>query len=151
MKPLIVLIIAFIASLLLLFFIQHQWNYILAGNIAMCIMLCFTSIAHFIFKKGMAMMIPGFIPFKNAVVFLTGIFEIAAGIALLFVNYRVITAWVLIIFFVVMLPANINAAIKKVDYENGNYEGSGMNYLWFRIPLQLFFIAWVYFFSVKGF
>ncbi len=95
------------------------------------------------------MMIPGFIPFKNALVFVTGIFEIIAGIGLLFTNYRTITAWSLIIFFLLMLPANIHAAIKKVDYQKGNFEGSGINYLWFRIPLQIFFIAWVYFFSVK--
>ncbi|HVZ98419.1 MAG TPA: hypothetical protein VG847_16170 [Chitinophagaceae bacterium] len=149
MKPFIVLIIAFTVSLLILFLVRHQWNYILAGNIAMCVMLCFTSIAHFAFKKGMAMMIPGFIPFKNALVFVTGIFEIIAGIGLLFTNYRTITAWSLIIFFLLMLPANIHAAIKKVDYQKGNFEGSGINYLWFRIPLQIFFIAWVYFFSVK--
>jgi hypothetical protein len=46
----------------------------------------------------------------------------------------------LIIFFVVMLPANINAAVKHIDYQKGTTDGSGVNYLWFRVPLQVFFI-----------
>ena len=32
-------------------------------------------------------------------------------------------------------------------YQNGTYTGNGINYLWFRIPLQIFFILWVYYFN----
>jgi hypothetical protein len=47
------------------------------------------------------------------------------------------------------LSANINAAIHKVDYEKATYEGPGISYLWFRIPLQLLFIAWVAYFGLE--
>jgi uncharacterized membrane protein len=57
-------------------------------------------------------------------------------------------AIVLIVFFVCILPANINAAVMKVNYEKANYEGNDLRYLWFRVPLQLFFIAWVWFFGL---
>lgn len=151
MKPLIILVITFITSLLVIFFANNHWDYILAGNIAMCIMLCFTSIGHFVFYKGMAMMIPTFIPFKNTLVFFTGIFEIIAGILLLFKQFRPTTGWMLIIFFILILPANIHAAIKKVNHEKSDHKGKGIKYLWFRIPLQVFFIVWVYSFSIQGF
>jgi len=64
-------------------------------------------------------------------------------------NY-ILPGWWLIVFFVLMLPANINAAVKKIDYEKGTYTGSGPLYLWFRVPLQVLFIAWVWFFAVNG-
>jgi hypothetical protein len=38
--------------------------------------------------------------------------------------------------------------IKKVNPEKADNSGNGINYLWFRIPEQVFFMAWVYFFAV---
>ena len=51
-------------------------------------------------------------------------------------------------FFIAVLSANINAAVQRIDYEKATYGGAGVGYLWFRIPLQLFFIAWVYAFAL---
>lgn len=151
MKPLIVLLITFAVSLLATRIFQDDWNFIFAGNAAMSAMLLFTAIGHFVFSKGMAMMMPGFIPFKTAMVYLTGFFEIAAAIGLLILSFRHITALLLIIFFIAILPANINAAIYKVDYQKGTHEGTGISYLWFRVPLQIFFILWVWYFGLHLF
>lgn len=115
----------------------------------MSVMLAFTSIAHFVFPKGMAMMIPNFIPFKKELVYFTGITALAAAIGLLIPNLRSLTAWSLILFFVLILPANINAAIRHIDYQKGTFAGAGTNYLWFRVPLQILFILWVYFAAIR--
>jgi uncharacterized membrane protein len=72
--------------------------------------------------------------------------EIAAAVGLLINPMKSLTAWLLIIFFIAVLPANINASIKEIDYQTDTKTGSGAQYLWFRVPLQLFFIIWVYFF-----
>ena len=114
----------------------------------MSIMLFFTAVAHFAFNQGMAMMLPPFIPAKQLVVFMTGLIEILAVIVLLIKPYRHITSILLIIFFIVILPANVYATINKVDYEKGSYSGTGLKYLWFRIPLQMFFIEWVWYFGI---
>jgi uncharacterized membrane protein len=90
-------------------------------------------------------MIPDIIPFKTAIVYLSGVAEIICAIGLLIPSYRVITAWVLIVLFVLLIPANINAALKRINYQKGTYDGDGPHYLWFRIPLQLFFIGWIIF------
>ena len=97
----------------------------------------------------MALMLPSFFPFKKQIVWLTGIVEIMAALVLLLPAWKHIAAIFLIIFFILILPANIYAAIKKADYQKGNYEGLGINYLWFRVPLQVFFIAWVYWFAYR--
>lgn len=113
-------------------------------------MLVFTATAHFAFSKGMAMMLPDFIPYKTETVYLTGIIEIAAAVGLFIPNLRIVTGWLLIAFFILILPANIYAAIKNIDYQKGTSDGSGLMYLWFRIPLQILFIAWTYFSAIKG-
>lgn len=149
MKPLAVLITTFSLSLLAIWFVGGHWNYIWAGNIAMTVMLLFTAIGHFKFKQGMIMMMPDFISFKKKIVIFTGFIEIGAAISLLIPALRYSVSILLIIFFVLILPANINAALKNVDYQNATYNGNGLSYLWLRIPLQLFFIGWVWYFGLK--
>ena len=95
-------------------------------------------------------MLPDFIPYKTATIYLTGIIEIAAAIGLFIPSFSVITAWLLITFFILILPANIYAAIKHIDYQKATLDGNGLTYLWFRIPLQILFIVWTYLCVIKS-
>lgn len=149
MPVLIVLLLSFFASLGITKLYSGNWDYLLCGNIAMCIMLCFTAIGHFKFSKGMQLMIPDRIPFKQEIVFITGILEIVAGIALLFPTLRHGTGIFLIAFFILILPANIHAALRRVDYQKNSFEGKGPGYLGFRVPFQIFLMLWVWYFSVR--
>ncbi|WP_114938284.1 DoxX family protein [Mucilaginibacter endophyticus] len=148
MKVLLVLIISFVLSTVISRLFIDDWNIMLSGNIAMMLMLWFASLGHFMFTKGMVMMMPAFIPFKVALVYLTGIMEIILGPLLVVNATRHIAGIILLVMFVVMMPANINAAIKHVNFEKATYDGSGTGYLWFRIPLQLLFISWILYFSL---
>jgi len=149
MKPLIVLLSSFFIALIGIKLISKKFNGHLSARIAMAIMLSFTAIGHFMFTEGMAAMIPDFLPMKVGLVYLTGIVEILLAIGLLVPKTTRISAWVLILFFLLILPANINAAIENINYQTGELNGNGLDYLWFRVPLQLFFIAWVYFAAIK--
>jgi uncharacterized membrane protein len=143
MKPLIVLIATFCIGLLVTA-ITGDCNISLSAQIAIAVMMAFTAIGHFMYTKGMVLMLPAFIPFKKQVVYITGALEIASAVGLLIPATQKVTAWLLIIFFIVLTPANINAAVKHLNMEKGTYDGSGPRYLWFRIPLQVLFIVWVY-------
>jgi uncharacterized membrane protein len=149
MKPLIVLLSVFAISLVATKIFRGNYEFALSGRIAMSAMLIFTAVAHFTFTKGMAMMLPDFIPYKIEIIYLTGIIEIAAAIGLFIPGFRVVTGWLLIAFFVMILPANIYAAIKQVDIEKGTFDGNGLSYLWLRIPMQVLFIVWTYFSTIK--
>jgi len=144
-KPLIVLLSVFVIALLAIRFLRKKFDFRLAGIIAISAMLIFTSIGHFMYTDGMTMMMPDFVPFRRELVYVTGVIEIVAAVALLIPKFRRETAWFLILFFVLLLPANIHAAIRHVDYQNANLNGPGPEYLWFRVPLQVLFIVWVYF------
>ncbi len=149
MKPLIVLVVVFLLAALALK-VMNRLDLPLAGRIAMAAMLCFTAIGHFAFADGMAMMVPDMLPFKKEIVYATGVLEVLFGICLLIPPLRVYTAWVVIAFFILMLPANIKAAIEHIDYQKATYDGSGLSYLWFRVPLQVLFVVWTYIVGVRG-
>lgn len=145
MKPLFVLVITFAISLAATA-LTSDVDIKLSGKIAMSIMLLFTSIGHFKFTKGMEMMMPAFIPAKRLMIIATGFIEILAAIGLLVNATSNFTGIILIIFFVLMLPVNISAAIKHVNYEKADYTGKGIEYLWLRVPMQLLFIGWIWYF-----
>ncbi|SDQ14020.1 DoxX family protein [Flagellimonas zhangzhouensis] len=144
MKPLFVLLGTFLIACIAFLLSKKNIDYRLAGRIAMASMLVFTAMGHFIYVEGMSAMIPSFLPFKKQLVFLTGVLEIIIGIFLLLPYYQNVTAWVLIVFLIVVLPANIYGASHHINYQTAIANGPGLAYLWFRIPLQIFFIIWVY-------
>ncbi|MXO05070.1 hypothetical protein [Flavobacterium sp. HBTb2-11-1] len=147
METLIVLFGVFIATLLIIWLTTKRFELVFASRVAMAVMLVFTAIGHFVFAKGMAMMI-SFLPWANAIVFVTGIIELIAAIGLLLPKTKVLTGKLLILFFILLLPANIYAAIHNINLQTADYTGKGLSYLWIRIPMQLLFIAWVYFSSL---
>ena len=149
MKPLIILLSSFLISLIVIKITNKEYDYALSGRIAMSVMLVFTAIGHFAFTKGMSMMIPKFIPYKETFVNLTGIFEILLAIGLLIPRFKYISGWTLIIFLLLMLPANIYASINNINYQKGTFDGNGLTYLWFRIPLQFLFIIWSYISAIR--
>ncbi|MCX2745613.1 hypothetical protein OO013_17155 [Mangrovivirga sp. M17] len=150
MKPLIVLLSSFTISLFVIKVITKEFNFILSARIAMALMLIFTAIGHFAFTKGMSMMIPSFIPFKKSVVILTGIIEILLALGFLIPGFKEISGWAFIIFLLLVLPANIYASMNNVNFQTATLDGKGLSYLWFRIPLQMFFILWTYLSTVKN-
>ncbi|MBW1294798.1 DoxX family protein [Aquimarina litoralis] len=149
MKPLGVLLSSFIIAVLVTKIVYKEYDFALAARIAMSIMLSFTAIGHFIFTQGMSMMIPKFIPFKESFVYLTGVFEILMAIGLVIPRFTYISGWTLIIFLLLMLPANIYGAINHINYQKGTFDGNGLSYLWFRIPLQILFIIWTYICTIR--
>ncbi|MFY7900084.1 MAG: hypothetical protein ACOVNY_07855 [Chitinophagaceae bacterium] len=144
MKPLIVLVSVFSIALVLIKVTTQAYNLQLSARIAMCAMLFFTAIGHFVFTKGMTMMVPAIIPYKTTIVYATGVLEILLGVSLLIPTVSACAGWLLIFFLILLLPANIYAAMQQVDYQKATLTGPGLTYLWFRIPLQIVFIVWVY-------
>ena len=149
MKPFFVLLVVFAISVFAIKLVTRKYDFPLSARIALCAMLSFTAMGHFLYTKGMTMMIPNFIPFKTEVIYFTGVLEILLGICLLIPSVRLYAGWILILFFILLLPANIKASMENLDYQKGTFDGNGLSYLWFRVPLQILFIAWTYLSLIK--
>ena len=104
---------------------------------ALSLMLVFTGISHFTFmKKDFVRMMPASISWPRALVYFTGVCEIAGAVGLLLPEFRRAAAYALIAFFLAVLPANIQAARAGVALR-----GKPATSLWLRIPMQILFIA----------
>lgn len=149
MKPLIILLSIFLLSVLYTMVFKKQIDWQLSGKLALAAMLIFTALGHFIYTKGMVMMLPGFIPCKEMIVYATGVLEVAAAAGIFYPPLQGLCGSLLIIFFVLILPANIYAATHGIDYQTATYVPVNLNYLWFRIPFQVLLIIWTYCFVIK--
>ncbi|MEU4605253.1 hypothetical protein AB0F43_19905 [Kribbella sp. NPDC023972] len=111
----------------------------------MAVMLLFTASAHFVPASVTAMpnhadlvrMVPPFLPFADALVYVTGVLEFLAAAGLVLAATRRWAALGLAALFVTLLPANIYAATADVAFANGDPATP----LWQRIPEQVLYIA----------
>lgn len=104
---------------------------------ALSLMLVFTGISHFTsMREDMVRMMPPAIPWPRAMVYFTGVCELAGAAGLLVPELRRAAAYALIVFFLAVLPANIHAARAGVTLR-----GKPATNLWLRIPMQALFIA----------
>lgn len=111
----------------------------------MAVMLVLTASAHFVPASVTVMpnhadlvrMVPPFMPFADAVIYLTGVLELLGALGLVLTATRWVAGVALAALFVTLLPANIHAAIADVTFANGEPATP----LWQRIPEQILYVG----------
>ncbi len=107
---------------------------------ALAIMFLFTASAHFTkMRHDLARMIPPYFPQPLLLVYITGILELLGAAGLFLPRFRSLAGICLILLLITMFIANVNAAQKHVTLR-----GKPATALWLRLPMQLFFIALLY-------
>lgn len=124
----------------------HKLPLSLLGRAAMAVMLIVTGISHFTNTEEMVAMMPDFLPAKREIIYFTGVCELAAVIGLLWDRTSRLASTLLIVFFVLVLPANIAGSLKSVNFGGMEY---GPWYLLFRVPMQIFLIWWTWYFGLR--
>lgn len=113
---------------------------------AMAVMLVVTASAHFVpagvtvmpNHADLVRMVPPLVPFPDAMVYLTGVLELLGALGLVLTATRWAAGLSLAALFVLLLPANIYAAVAGVPFN-----GEEPTPLWLRIPEQILYIALV--------
>jgi uncharacterized membrane protein len=84
-------------------------------------------------------MMPAYLPWHGGLIIVSGLAEIAGGLAILIPKMRRLAGWSLIVLLVAVFPANVHVALH-------GWEGVQIPQwaLWARLPLQGLLIAWVY-------
>jgi uncharacterized membrane protein len=100
---------------------------------------------HFVQPKPFVRIVPKYLPAPLALVYISGVFEILGGIGLLVPSTRVYAAWGLIALYLAVFPANIYMLTDNVSLNPKKPIPRWM--LWLRLPFQLVFIAWAYWFT----
>ena len=97
---------------------------------------------HFINPDWYVRIVPPILPFKTAIIYISGILEIILGTLLIFPKTRFIASWGLILLLVAVYPANIYVALT-----NGEVMDTTPLIAWGRLPFQFVFIGLAYWHS----
>lgn len=116
------------------------------GCLGLTMVFFFTGIGHFVSAEPMTDMIPPAVPYRLAIIYVSGVIEIVAGLALLPRATRVVAGWFVIAMLVVLLPSNVFAAIHRVPMGGHAW---GPVYLLIRVPLQIVLVVWCYWFAIR--
>jgi uncharacterized membrane protein len=118
--------------------IKTALRYLLAGG------MIFIGIQHFRDPEPFVQIVPAILPAPRTLVLVSGFFEILGGLGLLLPWTRRAAAWGLVALYLAVFPANVNMAINHIPM--GGRELPPL-VLWLRLPLQLVFIAWAWWYT----
>jgi len=92
---------------------------------------------HFIAPGFYRPLMPPYLPWPLALIYISGAAEVAGGVGVLLPPFRRLAGWGLIALLLAILPANLHAAL------HGFRELPAV-FLWVRLPLQFLLIAWAW-------
>ncbi len=99
-----------------------------------------SGVLHFLKPDSYLKIMPPYMPAHLAMVYISGVAEIAGGLGLLFSRLRRPAAWGLVALLIAVLPANIHMATNNIQVTRKPVPTS---LLWARLPLQALLVWWV--------
>lgn len=100
---------------------------------------------HFVNPDFYVQIMPPYLPAHLELVYLSGVFEILGGVAVLVPGIRGAAGWGLVLLLVAIFPANLHMALNP-----DLFPGLSPAALYARLPLQAFLIAWAYWATRPG-
>jgi len=101
----------------------------------------FAGIMHFVIPRAYESIVPDYLPAHRALVYASGIAEIAGGAGLMHTRTRRMGSWWSIATLIAVFPANIHMALHPDRYR---MIPGGRPALIARLPVQVLFIAWAH-------
>lgn len=98
----------------------------------------FAGVMHFVIPRAYRSIVPRWLPAPGALVYASGVAEIAGGAGVLHPRTRRLAGWWSVATLAAVFPANVNMALHPDRYR----VPGGTPALWARLPLQAAFIAW---------
>jgi uncharacterized membrane protein len=102
---------------------------------------------HFVVPDLYAQIVPPVLPRPKALVYLSGLAEIALGIGVLVPRTRRLAAWGLVLLLVAVFPANVYMATHDVAIEGSPVGDPSTAARWGRLPLQAVLVLWAWWYT----
>lgn len=111
-------------------------------RIALLLLAAFFVVAgvnHFLNPQFYVAIMPPYLPFPLELVYLSGVFEVAGGLAVLAPALRQLAGWGLILLLFAVFPANLHMAMNPDLFPDTPAWA-----LYARLPFQALFVAWAW-------
>jgi uncharacterized membrane protein len=100
----------------------------------------FAGAMHFAFPRVYQRIVPPYLPAPRALVYASGVAEIAGGVGLMTRAWRRLAGYWLVATLIAVFPANVHMALHPDEFPEIPW---GAAALWARLPFQGVFIGWV--------
>src|SRR5262245_32871515 len=106
-------------------------------------------ISHFTATAFFVHIVPPYLPYPTALVYISGVCEFVLGVLVLLPATRRLAGWGLILLLIAVFPANVHMAVNHVGFVDppawlGQPTPLG---LWLRLPVQGVLIAWAWWYT----
>jgi len=119
-------------------FTRATWTVRERARIALAVGMVVAGVSHLVNPLPFVQHLPAWVPERSAIVFASGLVEIALGVALLGpARWRPLVGMALAGYLVAVFPGNVYVAVAGIDVAG---QPGGL-YPWLRLPLQVVFIG----------
>jgi uncharacterized membrane protein len=107
----------------------------------LAVMMVVVGVLHFVKPEPFVMIVPDYLPWPLALVWISGVFELLGGVGLLIEKTRRAAGYGLIALYVAVFPANVWMATEGIQPPGMELDPV---WAWARLPLQAVLIAWAW-------
>jgi uncharacterized membrane protein len=120
-----------------------KW-YKIGFQILLALAMIVIGAVHFTDPEPFVKIVPDYLPYHLELVYLSGFFEVLAGVGLLIPRVSRAAAWILVVLFITVFPANIYQAVNNIAVPALPHDPP---LIWLRLPFQAFLVAWAWWFT----
>ncbi|MGH7822705.1 MAG: DoxX family protein [Candidatus Binatia bacterium] len=113
--------------------------------VVMAAFYVFGGVMHFANTEFYRPLMPPYLPWHDALIYVSGAAEIALGVGVLVPQTRVAAAWGIVLLLIAVFPANLHVALNDVPM-SGASAGLGV-WNWVRLPFQGLFVLWAWWYT----
>jgi uncharacterized membrane protein len=125
---------------------RSRWTQKTRWRIALAVAMAFAGLGHLLYPTPFVQHLPEWVPMRSAIVFGSGLVEIAFGVALLTRrSWQPRIGLALAAFLVAVFPGNLYVALAGIDVQ-GQPDGL---YSWIRLPFQPLYV-WLTLWATDG-
>ena len=99
---------------------------------------------HFTDPEPFVKIVPDYIPYHWSLVYMSGFFEVLGGVGLLIPQFSRAAAWILVVLYITVFPANLYQAINNINVPGLPHDPP---LIWLRLPFQALLVAWAWWFT----
>ena len=114
------------------------------SRLAIAAFFGFTGTMHFVIRRAFEAIVPPWVPDPRRAVEVSGVAEIAGGLAVLHPTTRRFGRWWLLALLVAVFPANVHMAVNPEQIRGLDLKRIPRWALWARLPLQPLAMLWVW-------
>jgi uncharacterized membrane protein len=114
------------------------------SRLAIAAFFSFTGTMHFVVPRSFEAIVPPTVPDARQAVVVSGVAEIAGGLAVLHPRTRRFARWWLLALLLAVFPANLHMAVNPEQIKGLDLNRVPRWALWARLPLQPLAMLWVW-------